>query len=151
MNWLEITTIIVSIASLLIAGAGFLFSKHKYDVLEKKIGELQLRKLQEDEAEKKKAYISANIVKHTKGTYILKIYNSGKSKAFNVNVELLGEHNAIQFMNWKEHFDMISPAKGYDAKFIILGDLPEDTVHLKFSWDDDFDKNQVNEELVTVS
>lgn len=90
------TALIISIASALIALSSLALSLVKYNKHEKRLNEqqktinqYQLRKIQEEEACRKKALIKGNIVRGSKGSVVLKIFNSGESNANNVRVEVL--------------------------------------------------------------
>ena len=59
----------------------------KLNVQERRINEYQLKQIEKEDLENKKADIMGNIVKGIKGGRILKIYNRGRATARNIRVE----------------------------------------------------------------
>ena len=109
---------------------------------------LQIEKLKIEEMDVKRASVRGNIIDGSKpGMRKLKIFNSGKSTAHNVNVEWLNP-NEETFIHWQ--FGLLGEltpqnSRSYD---IALCKGHFETVHLRYTWDDDIqDKNEFEEEL----
>ena len=54
---------------------------------EEKLNAYQLKKIDEEESENKKAQVKGNVIKGDKGRRDLRIYNTGKAPAKNIYVE----------------------------------------------------------------
>lgn len=84
------------------------------------------------------AFISANIVKHPKGTRTLKVFNFGKAEARNVRMipvpESSFENLAIRPDYSKAHYD-IAPQSNREFTIHLWNGSP-DEITLLFFWDD---------------
>ena len=83
MDWSLLLSVLALIASV------FTYFKHdkKLKEQERKINEYQLKQIEKEDLESKKAAIRGNIVKGLKGGRTLKVYNSGCAIARNIRVE----------------------------------------------------------------
>ena len=115
---------------------------------EEKLNAYQLKKIDEEESENKKALIKGNIVKGNKGSRVLKIFNSGKSVARNIRVEYLGDMEHI-FSN-DDHFpyELLNPQDGSEIFLLLLEGASK--LHVKFIWDDDFKKDNEFIQMLTL-
>ena len=89
MEWNDWISLGVSL--LAIIGTCYTYFKHdkKIKSQETKINEYQIKQIEQEEKEGKKALIRGGIIKFDKGKRILKIYNSGKSLARNIRMEIM--------------------------------------------------------------
>jgi hypothetical protein len=109
---------------------------------EENLNAYQLRKIEEEEAESKKAQVRGNMIKGMKGRRDLRIYNMGKSPAKNISVIFLEDSNErvaimpfpspFEFLNTNDHFDIIMQ--------LYIGSST-DVLKVKLTWEDDF-RNQ---------
>lgn len=146
---MEVCGLIISILAL--AASAFTYFKHdkKLKDQERKINEYQLKQIEKEDLESKKAAIRGNIVKDIKAIRMLKVYNSGRAIARNIRIEGLDVkglfHSADSFfpyelMNPQDYTEMtIHLVKGYPA-----------TIKLKYIWDDDSGKNNEFEQVLTL-
>jgi hypothetical protein len=143
---MEIASLIISILTALFAVFTFFFYDRKLKEQDKKINEYQLKKLQEEETDNKKAQIRGNIIKGDRGKRTFKVYNSGKSAARNIRLEGLDDRG-ISIMNKKLFpYELLNPQDFTELIMILFRDSP-DTIKVKYIWDDDY---QANNEFVQV-
>jgi len=104
---------------------------------EEKLNSYQLKKITNEESENKKALIKGNIVKGDKGRRTLKVFNAGKSIAYNVKLEFLS--NTDSFFNCTNPFpyELMNPQDYTEMIFHLTMNCP-DTIKVRFIWNDDF-------------
>ncbi len=110
----------------------------------------QVEKLKREEAELKQAKIRGNIIpSRSKGGRILKIFNAGHSTARNVCVEWLNPEERV-FVQWEfGTLGEITPQNGRSFN-MVLCEGHQDTMRLRYAWDDDYSENNVFEEDVQL-
>lgn len=112
--------------------------------------QLQIEKLKQEAIEKKQARIRGNIVEgRSPGNRKLKIFNAGQAIARNVNVEWLNPDEEV-IVQWE--FGMIgevTPQNGRSFNIGLCMGHP-DTMRLRYTWDDDFQENNLFEEDVQL-
>ena len=120
------------------------------DTIEKEYQRLQVEKLKREAIERKQACIRGNIIpSRTRGNRILKIFNAGQAVAKNVNVEWLNLDDKV-IVQWE--FGLIgeiSPQNGRSYNIALCMGHPE-TMRLRYTWDDDYQENNVFEEDVQL-
>lgn len=115
---------------------------------EEKLNAYQLKKIDEEESENKKALIRGNIVKGNKGSRVLKIFNSGKAVARNIRVEYLGDMEHIFPRDDHFPYELLNPQDNFEI-FLLLASGAS-TLHIKFIWDDDFKKDNEFIQMLTL-
>lgn len=115
---------------------------------EEKLNAYQLKKIDEEESENKKALIRGNIVKGNKGSRVLKIFNSGKAVARNIRVEYLGDMEHIFPRDDHFPYELLNPQDNSEI-FLLLASGAS-TLHIKFIWDDDFKKDNEFIQMLTL-
>jgi hypothetical protein len=145
---MDIGNIISSGLSLLaIALTIVMYFKHdkRLKKQEEKLNTYQLKKIDDEESENKKAQIRGNIINGDKGLIYLRIYNMGKAPAKNIRVDFLdnlgGHDNSTEkvivrdypspyeLLNTHDHFDIIMHLYAYSST---------DVLKIKLTWEDDF-------------
>lgn len=102
---MEVWGLIISILAL--AASAFTYFKHdkKLKDQERKINEYQLKQIEKEDLDSKKAAIRGNIIKGLKGKRTLKVYNSGRAIARNIRIEGLDVkgilHRADEFFPYE--------------------------------------------------
>lgn len=116
--------------------------EHDSSVNEVEIKELQLEKLRLDVKERKQAIIRGNIIKGTKpGTRILKIFNSGKAIARNVNVEWVNPNDETFVHGEFGSLGEFAPQNSRSFNMVVCkGSFS--IMRLRYSWSDD--NNEIN-------
>ena len=84
---MEIWSLILAILALLFSALTYLKHEKKLNDQARMINEYQLKKIEKDDLESKKAAIRGNIVKGLKGNRTIKVYNSGRAIARNIRIE----------------------------------------------------------------
>ncbi|SHF64849.1 hypothetical protein [Dysgonomonas macrotermitis] len=153
VDYLGIIGFIISIISL--GFAIFIYFNHdkKIKSQEVLINEYQLKTHQEAETEKKKALIKANIIKKNKGSYAIKVFNSGNSIAKNIRVKIYlddkedTEEDILSITENPFPFAMLSPHDNAEISFMAFYGTPS-TFYVKTMWDDLFDTDRENIQLL---
>ena len=137
---MEIIGIIISIFAL--AFATLTYFKHDLKIKKQDaiINSYQIEKIKLEKEQEKKAIIEANVISHTKGKRIIKIYNKGKSIAKNVTVNI-PENDGYSILKNPCPID-IKPLNSIEIIIIVFNNDP-DKIEIDFEWKDDFnDKNK---------
>lgn len=105
---------------------------------EAKLNAYQIKKIEEEEFDNRKAQVRGNIIKGDKGRRDIRIYNTGKAPAKNIYITFLDktDENMIimkypspyEFLNIGDHFDIIV--------HLYIGS--PDILKMKLIWEDDF-------------
>ncbi len=102
-----------------------LFQSHKSSKLQNRINVLEeknkLYELEEREKEKEnatKACIEARVYNISKGKYALKIWNSGKAKAYDVDYRI-GEGYSLDTIRQKVPYEFLEAGKSFEEHAIV--------------------------------
>lgn len=109
------------------------------------MNELQIKQLKKSEEEGKKAEIRCNLIKKGKGSCVVRLFNSGKSDARNIRVEILDFEKLNGIIFYKEQwgpYDLITPQVGYIEENIVLCIGSPDSLKLHIIWDDDYSNDR---------
>lgn len=115
---------------------------------EEKLNAYQLKKINEEESENRKALIRGNIVKGNKGSRVLKVFNSGKAIARNIRVEYLGDMENIIPRDDHFPYELLNPQDNSEI-FLLLSEGAS-KLNIKFIWDDDFKKDNEFVQMLTL-
>lgn len=115
---------------------------------EEKLNAYQLKKIDEEESENKKALIKGNILKGNKGSRVLKVFNSGKAIARNIRVEYLGDMENISPRDDHFPYELLNPQDNSEI-FLLLSEGAS-KLNIKFIWDDDFKKDNEFVQMLTL-
>ena len=147
---MDIGDIISSALSLLaIALTIIVYFKHdkKLKKQEEKLYAYQLKKIDDEESESKKAQIRGNIIKEQKEGRTLRIFNSGKTIARNIRIDYLSNMNGIIVRDNHFPFEMLNPQ--YKTEIYLLLCEGAYNLKIKFLWDDEFQKNNEFVQVLT--
>jgi hypothetical protein len=115
--------------------------------IEKELKENELKRVKFEASELAKAKVEAKIVKISKGNYKLKIWNSGKATAYNVDIEEKEDVGMIYKSNTP--FEFLESGKGFEELIIVsMGSVSKFTVITK--WKDENDNDHSKENLVSI-
>lgn len=84
---MELYSLIISVLALIASVFTYFMHDKKLKEQERRINEYQLKQIEKENLENKKAAIRGNIVKGLKSGRTLKVYNSGRATARNIRVE----------------------------------------------------------------
>lgn len=146
---MEVWGLIISILALL--ASAFTYFKHdkKLKEQERKINEYQLKQIEKEDLESKKAAIRGNIVKGLKGKRTLKVYNSGRAIACNIRIEGLDVEGLFHRADEVFPYELMNP-QDYTEVNIMLFNNCAPTIKLKYIWDDESGKNNEFEQVLTL-
>lgn len=146
---MEVWGLIISILALL--ASAFTYFKHdkKLKEQERKINEYQLKQIEKEDLESKKAAIRGNIVKGLKGNRTLKVYNSGRAIARNIRIEGLDVEGLFHRADEVFPYELMNP-QDYTEVNIMLFNNCAPTIKLKYIWDDESGKNNEFEQVLTL-
>ena len=146
---MEVWGLIISILALV--ASAFTYFKHdkKLKEQERKINEYQLKQIEKEDLESKKAAIRGNIVKGLKGKRTLKVYNSGRAIARNIRIEGLDVEGLFHRADEVFPYELMNP-QDYTEVNIMLFNNCAPTIKLKYIWDDESGKNNEFEQVLTL-
>ena len=145
MDW----SIVISVLALLFSIFTYLISDRKIKKQEHLLNEYNIKKIEQEDVENRKAYVCANMISLGRGRYSMKIYNSGKSEANNVKVEFLKELEGFYTDSNAYLYKQILPHDG--VEFILYATMNcESTIGLKIEWNDSYKTTNVFEQYVNV-
>ena len=135
----DIISSILSLFAIILTITMYLKHDKRLKKQEEKLNAYQLKKIDDEESESKKAQVRGNMIKGVKGRRDLRIYNMGKSPAKNIFVTFLEDSNErvitmpfpspFEFLNTNDHFDIIM--------HLYIGSST-DVLKIKLTWEDDF-------------
>lgn len=147
---MDLWSLVISILALI--ASCFTYFKHdkKLKEQERKINEYQLKQIEAEVEESKKAVIRGNIVKGEKGSArILKVYNSGRATARNIRVEGLEVNGVIHRSYDIFPYELMNPQDYTELTIYIAMGYPP-TIKLKYIWDDESGVNNEFEQVLTL-
>ena len=144
----DIISSILSLFAIILTIAMYLKHYKRLKKQEEKLNAYQLKKIDNEESESKKALIRGNIVKGNKGSRVLKVFNSGKAVARNIRVEYMG--NMEHIFPSDDHFpyELLNPQDNSEI-FLLLASGAS-TLHIKFIWNDDFKNDNEFIQMLTL-
>ena len=146
---MEIWSLIIAILALLFSAFTYLKHDKKLKDQARKINEYQVKKIEKDDLESKKAAIRGNIVKGLKGNRTIKVYNSGRAIARNIRIEGLDVEGLFHRADEVFPYELMNP-QDYTEVNIMLSSNCSPTVKLKYIWDDESGKDNEYEQVLTI-
>lgn len=107
--------------------------------------EYELEQIHEKENEEKKANVEARIIKISKGSYKLKVWNSGNATAYNIEVSIPEEY-CIIIMNDKMPFEYLEPGNSFEEGVVIYAHSAS-KFKVIATWEDEKGHKSSNEQL----
>jgi hypothetical protein len=135
---MDVGNIISSVLSLLaIALTIIMYFKHdkRLKKQEEKLNAYQIKKIEDEESDSKKAQIRGNIIRGDKGKRILKIFNSGKAIARNIRIEYLGNMEGIYPNDNHFPYELLNPQDSTEIYLLLSEGAIK--LNVKFLWSDD--------------
>lgn len=105
----------------------------------------ELEKIQAEKSVVKKANIEARIIKISKGSYRLKVWNSGNATAYNVEVSIPNEYGII-IMKDKMPYEYLEPGNGFE-ECVVIHMQSASKFKVISVWEDDKGNKFSNEQL----
>jgi len=145
---MEIAGFLLSLLAVFGSIFTYFYHDRKIKEQEKRLNDYQLKKFQLEDIENKKAQIKGNLIRTAEASRTLTIYNTGKSTAYNIRLEVLSELNGIH--NFKfEPFEMLNPLEKTEISF-YLSSRHSLTLKVKFIWNDTFKEGNEYIQLLTI-
>lgn len=116
--------------------------------VEEKLKRYELEKIEKEKIEATKACVEARIIKISKGSYKLKIWNSGKATAYNVNFKVPEECESMVFRD-KVPYEFLETGKNFEEHFLVHFGTPDKFV-VTTTWEDDKGESYSKEQIVTI-
>ncbi|MBZ6006673.1 hypothetical protein K1514_12305 [Paraclostridium bifermentans] len=92
--------------------------QHRLNEFEEKLKKYELEDKEKEREEATNANIEARIMKISKDKYKMKIWNSGKSKAYNADFKVPDECKNMVFRD-KVPYEFLEPGKSFEEHIII--------------------------------
>ena len=108
----------------------------------------ELEKIRAEENEEKKANIEARVIKISKGSYRLKVWNSGNETTYNVAVSIPEEYNVI-IMKDKMPFEYLEPGSNFEECVVIHGGFAP-KFEIISTWEDEKENKYENIQLRSI-
>ena len=146
---MELASFIIACTAFAFSVFTFFFYDNKLKKQERKLNEYQLKKNETEEVEFKKAQIRGNIVKGEKGRRTLKVFNAGKASATNIRLEFLSNTDGLFDSKNPFPYELLNPQDSTEAILHLIVGCP-DTIKVKYTCDDDFQKNNEFTQVLTL-
>ncbi|MGL5563642.1 MAG: hypothetical protein ACRDCN_13645 [Tannerellaceae bacterium] len=116
---------------------------------EERLNAYQLKKIDNEESENKKAQIRGNIVNGEKGRSTLKVFNAGKSSATKIRLEFLSSTDGLYSIKKPFPYELLNPQDYTETVFQLTKGCPE-TIKVKFTWNDEFQDDNEFIQVLTL-
>ena len=146
---MELYSLIISVLALIASVFTYLRHDKKLKEQERRINEYQLKQIEKEDLESKKAAIRGNIVKGLKGVRTLKVYNSGRATARNIRVEGLDVNGIFYMRRDIFPYELMNPQDYTEVTIHLVACCPS-TIKLKYIWDDEYGDNNEFEQVLTI-
>ena len=146
---MELYSLIISVLALIASVFTYLRHDKKLKEQERRINEYQLKQIEKEDLESKKAAIRGNIVKGLKSGRTLKVYNSGRATAHNIRVEGLGVDGIFYMGRDIFPYELMNPQDYTELTMHLTCGCPS-TIKLKYIWDDEYGNNNEFEQVLTI-
>ena len=146
---MELYSLIISVLALIASVFTYLRHDKKLKEQERRINEYQLKQIEEENLENKKAAIRGNIVKGLKSGRTLKVYNSGRATARNIRVEGLDVNGIFYMRRDIFPYELMNPQDYTELTMHLTCGCPS-TIKLKYIWDDEYGNNNEFEQVLTI-
>ena len=140
MNWIEF---IKTNWQYIVPIIGFLGAVFMYVAHDRKLKNLQIKQLKEEQDKKKQADIKCNAYR-SKSNSIVKIVNAGPSDASNVRVEIIDQDKLKGLIFFHENwgpYDLINATNSVEERIALCCGHTEH-IKLKIVWNDDYCKDR---------
>ena len=148
---MAVASLIISCLSLLLGGFSFWLYDRKIKKQDAIINEYRIKQFETKQEEEKKAVIRANIIKEEKGKRTMKIYNSGKAVAYNIRIKFQSDMNEIVYDDKLFPYEKLMPQDCTSLSLLRICTGASNKINVKFIWDDDFQKDNYNTQVLTLA
>lgn len=146
---MDFWALVISAVTMFGGVCGYLRHDRKLKEQERRINEYQLKQIEKEDIESKKAAIRGIIIKEPKGRRTLKIKNSGRATARNIRVEGLNVEGVRLLRKDIFPYELMTPQDYAELLILLTCNCPS-TIKLKYIWDDEFGDNNEFEQVLTI-
>lgn len=116
--------------------------------VEEKVKRYELEEIEREREEATKACIEARIMKICKGKYVMKVWNSGKATAYNVDFKISEEYKGIV---WREKvpYEFLESGKNFEEYVMVHSGTPN-KFKITTIWTDKQGNLYSKEQMVSV-
>lgn len=139
MNVIDIISLGFSLFAIILTIAMYYKHDKRLKEQEAKLNAYQIRKIEEEESDNKKAQVRGNIIKGDKGRRDIRIYNTGKAPAKNIYITFLDKTDEnVVIMNYPSPFEFLNTSDHFDIIMHHYIGSSTDVLKIKLTWEDDF-------------
>jgi hypothetical protein len=117
-------------------------------IIEEKLKKYELEEKEKERVESTKACVEARITKYSTNNYKMKVWNSGKATAYNVDLIISDEYKGLLFKE-KTPYEFLEAGKSYEEIFIVNMGTPRKST-LTTTWKDKEGVSYSKEQIVSV-
>lgn len=122
--------------------------RDRLNELEEKLKRYAIEEKEKEREQASKACVDARIVNISKNKYKLKVWNSGKATAYNVDYEIPPEYNGTIWRD-KVPYEFLEPGKNFEEHVLVhMGTPRKFTVIIK--WEDERGNLHSKEQILTI-
>lgn len=116
--------------------------------VEEKLKKYELEEKEKEREESNKSNIEARVVRISKGNYKLKIWNSGKATAYNVDFNIPEEYKT---MIWRDKvpYEFLESGKSFEEIVLVHGGTP-DKFKVITTWNNKHGDKNSKEQIVSI-
>ena len=122
--------------------------QYRLNEVEEKLKKYELEEKEKEREEATKANIEARIIKISKGKYKMKIWNSGKAIAYNVDFKIPDEYKNIVWRQ-KVPYEFLEPGKNFEEHVILYCGCP-DKFQVTTTWINKEGHEYSKEQIVSI-
>ncbi len=123
--------------------------KDRLNKLEEKLKTYELEEKEKERKDATNAYIEARIYDVSPNKYRMRIWNSGKATAYNVDFEIKGEYKGF-FRRDKVPLEFLDPGKSFEERIISADGIPQ-KFEVVMSWEDEKGSLNSKKQILTLS
>jgi hypothetical protein len=116
--------------------------------VEEKLKKYELEDKEKEREEETKACVEARIMNISKGNYRMKVWNSGKATAYNVDFQIPSEYKGIVWRD-KVPYEFLEPGKNFEEHVIVHSGTPN-KFKVTTTWEDKQGIPYAKEQILTV-
>lgn len=116
--------------------------------IEGKLKKYELEEKEKEREEATKACVEARVMNISRGKYKMKIWNSGKATAYNVNFSISEEYKGMVWRD-KVPYEFLESGKSFEEHVMVHNGTP-DKFKVTTTWTDDKGRSYSKDQIVTV-
>jgi len=120
----------------------------RLNIMEEKLKKYELEEKEKEREESTKASIEARIMKISKRAYKMKVWNSGKAIAYNVDFVIPPEHSRVVSRE-KVPYEFLEPGKSFEEHVSIDWNTPS-KFKVITTWENKQGISQSKEQILTI-